>query len=79
MPQQTIKEYVNNIIKSCFEEHSVTAQAQILYGLIKHKKIKPATKLLGFQYAKSKKTCETIKENTSEALSTFSRSRNTYV
>ena len=53
---QTVRGHVNNIIKFYFEQHSVMAQAQILHGLIKHKKMKPATKFLGFEDDKTKQT-----------------------
>ncbi len=33
-----IREHVSNIIKLYFEQQSVLTQAQILHGLIKHKK-----------------------------------------
>ena len=53
---RTVREHVINIIKSHFEQHLVMEQAQILHGLIKHKKMKHTTKLLGFQDAKTKTT-----------------------
>ena len=37
-PDRTIREHVSNIIKLYFEQQSVITQAQILHGLIKHKK-----------------------------------------
>ena len=46
---QTIREHVSRIIKLYFEQQSVITQAQILHGLIKHKKLKHATKLLGLR------------------------------
>ena len=52
------------------------AQAQILHGLIKHKKLKPATNFLGFEDAKRKQTCENAIENVKTALSSFGKSRN---
>ena len=58
-PDRTIREHVNNIIKSYFEQYSVITQAQILHGLIKHKRLKHATKFLGFQNDKSKKKHDT--------------------
>ena len=58
IPSHTLREHVGNRIKSYFEQHSMMEQSQILHGLIKHKKLKRATKLLGFQDAKTKKTCE---------------------
>ena len=51
-PDQTIIEHVSNIIKLYFKQQSMITQAQILHGLIKHKKIKRATKLLGFKDVK---------------------------
>ena len=53
-PDRTIIENVSNIINLYFEQQSVITQAQILHGLIKHKKIKHATKLLGFKDVKNK-------------------------
>ena len=52
-------------------------QAQILHGLIKHKKLKHATKLLGFKDVKNKNACENVTENVTTALSTFGKSRKT--
>ena len=49
---RTIKENVSNIIKLYFEQQSVITQ--ILHGLIKHKKLKCSTKLLGFKDVKNK-------------------------
>ena len=53
-PDWTIREHVSNIIKLYFEQQSVITQAQILHGLIKHKKLKRATKLFGFKDVKIK-------------------------
>ena len=72
-PDQTIREHVSNIIKLYFEQQSVITQAQILYGLIKHKKLKHATKLLGFKDVKNKNACE----NVTTALYAFGKSRKT--
>ena len=74
-PDRTIREHVSNIIKLHFEQQSVITQAQILHGLIKHKKIKLATKLLGFKYVKNKNACENVIENVTTALSAFGISR----
>ena len=49
-------------------------QAQILHGLIKHKKLKHATKLLGFKDVKNKNACENVTENVTTALSIFGKS-----
>ena len=76
IPAWTVRGHVNNIIKFYFEQHSVMAQAQILHGLIKHKKMKPATRFLGFEDAKTKQTCENAIENVKIALSSFGKSRN---
>ena len=43
-PDRTIINQVSNIIKFYFEQQSVITLAQILHGLIKHKKMKRATK-----------------------------------
>ena len=56
-PDWTIREHVSNIIKVYFEQQSVIKQAQILHGLIKHKKLKSATRLLGFKDIKNKNAC----------------------
>ena len=48
-------------------------QAQILHGLIKQKKLKRATMLLGFQDAKTKNTCENAIENVRNALYSFGK------
>ena len=43
-----IIKHVRNIILLYFEKHWVITQDQTLHGLIKHKKLKQATKLCGF-------------------------------
>ena len=48
-------------------------QAQIQHGLIKHKKLKLATILLGFKDVKNKNACE----NVTTTLSEFGKSRKT--
>ena len=48
IPARTVRGHVNNIIKFYFEQHSVMAQAQILHGLIKHKKNEVWNKLFWF-------------------------------
>ena len=77
-PDRTIKEHVSNIIKLYFEQQSVITQAQILHGLIKHKKLKRATKFLGFKDVKNINACENVTENVTTALSIFGKSRKTY-
>ena len=72
-----IKEHVINIIKLYFEQQSVITQAQILHGLIKHKKMKCATKLLGFKDVKNKNAHENVTENVTTALFAFGKSRKT--
>jgi phage-related tail protein len=72
---QIVREHVSNIIKLFFEKNSVITQAQILHGLIKHKKLKHATKLLGFQDAKHAKAHENVLENVSKSFSSFGKSR----
>ena len=54
-------------------------QAQILHGLIKHKKLKRATKLLAFKDAKNKNACENVTENVTTTLSTFGKLRKTNI
>ena len=76
-PNQKIREHVSNIIKLYFEQQSVITQDQILHGLIKHKKLKHATKLLGFKDVKNKNACENVTENVTTALSAFGKSRKT--
>ena len=48
-------------------------QAQILHGLIKHKKMKRATNLLGFKDVKNKNACYNVTENVTTALSAFGK------
>ena len=74
-PDRKIREHVSNIMKLHFEQQSVITQVQILHGLIKHKKIKRATKLLGFKDVKNKNACENVVENVTTALSAFGKSR----
>ena len=74
-PDWTIREHVSNIMKLHFEQQSVITQVQILHGLIKHKKIKRATKLLGFKDVKNKNACENVVENVTTTLSAFGKSR----
>ena len=52
-------------------------KAQILHGLIQHKKLKCATKLLGFKDVKNKNACENVIENVTTALFAFGKSRKT--
>ena len=52
-------------------------QAQIPHGLIKHKKLKCATKLLGFKDVKNKDACENVTKNVTTALFAFGKSRKT--
>ena len=59
-PDRTIREHVSNIIKLHFEQQSVITQAQILHGLIKHKKVKHPTKSLGFKDVKNKNACQNV-------------------
>ena len=74
-PDRIVREHVSNIIKLYFEQQSVLTQAQILHGLIKHKKTKRATKLLGFKDVKNKNARENVAENVTTALSAFGKSR----
>ena len=76
-PNRKIREHVSNIINLYFEQQSVITQAQMLHGLIKHKKLKCATKLLGFKDVKNKNACENVTENVTTALSAFAKSRKT--
>ena len=76
-PDRTIREHVSNIINLYFEKQSVITQAQILHGLIKHKKLKRATNLLGFKDVKNKNASENVTENVTTALSAFRKSRKT--
>ena len=57
---RTIKEHVSSIINLYFEQQLVVTKVQILHGLIKHKKLKCATKLLGFKDVKNKNACENV-------------------
>ena len=66
-----VREHVNTIIQLYFDKHSVVTQAWILHGLIKHKKLKCATKLLGFQDSKCTKACVNVTKNISKELSMF--------
>ena len=72
-PYRTIKEHVSNIIKLYLEQQSVITQAQILHGLIKHKKLKCTTKLLGFKDVKNKNACENVTKNVTTALYAFGK------
>ena len=74
-PNRTIRDHASNIIKLYFEQQSMITQAQILHGLIKHKKFKCDTNLLGFKDVKNKNACENVAENVTTALSAFGKSR----
>ena len=78
-PDRTIREHVSNIIKLYFEQQSIITQVQILHGLIKHKKLKHATNLLGFKDVKNKNACENVTQNVTTALSAFGKSRRTKI
>jgi len=75
IPPRIIRDHFNNITRQHFEKHSVVAQAEILHGLIKHKKLKHATKLLGVQDAKRKKTHMNVTKNICKAFTMFGESR----
>ena len=72
-PEQTIRDHVSNIIKLYFEQQSMSTQAKILHGLIKRKKLKCATKLLGFKDVKNKNACDNVTENVTSALLEFGK------
>ena len=57
----------------------MSTQAKILHGLIKNKKLKCATKLLGFKDVRNKNACENIIENVTTTLYTFGKSRKTNI
>ena len=78
-PDRTIREHVSNIIKLYFEQQSMITEAQILHGLIKQKKLKHATKLLGFKDVKNKNAYENVTKNVTTALSAFGKSIKTYI
>ena len=52
-------------------------QAQILHGLIKHKKSKRATNLLGFKDVNYKNACKNVTKNVTTTLYSFGKSRKT--
>ena len=54
-PNRIVREHVNNIIRLYFNKNPIVTQAHILHGLIKHMKLKCATKLLCFQDDKRRK------------------------
>lgn len=66
----------SDIISLYFDKHPVVTQPHILHGLIKHKKLKCATKLFGFQDAKSTKACVNAIENISKAFYKFGNQGN---
>ena len=72
---RTNREHVSNIIKSYFEQHSIMTQAQILHGLIKHKKLEQTTILLGFRDARRRKEHGVVIENVTKSLSSFGKSK----
>ena len=51
----------------------MSTQAKILHGLIKNKKLKCSTKLLGFKDVKNKNACENVIENVTSALLAFGK------
>lgn len=75
IPNRTVRNHVSNIIQLYFDKHLVISQAQILHGLIKHNKIKHATKILGFEDAKSRKESVNVIENISKPFSKIGKSR----
>lgn len=75
IPVLIVREHVSNIIRQYFEKYLLVALAQILHGFIKHKKLKHATKCLGFQDARNRKARMNVTENISNALSMFRKSR----
>ena len=51
----------------------------MLHGLIKHKKLKHATKLLGFKDVQNKNACENVTKNVTTALAEIGKSGKTYI
>ena len=74
-PVWTVREHVSNNIKFHFEQHSVITKPQILHGLLKHKRLKDATNMLGFKDVKGKRAPDTMVENVTKALISFKKSR----
>ena len=70
---QIVREYVRNIIRLHFEQHLVITQAQIVHGLLKHKRLKDATKLLGFKDDKGKMAHDTQAKNATKVLFLFGK------
>ena len=66
-PNHIVKKHLSNIIRLYFDNHP--------HGLIKYKKLKCTTKVLGFQDAKRRKAHVIVIENLSKAFSKFGKSR----
>ena len=74
-PDNTVREHVSNIIWCYFYKHFVVTYAWILHEFIKHKNVKCAATILGFQDAKGRKARLIVTKNISMALSMFGKSR----
>lgn len=74
IPNQTVGDHIHNIIRLYIQQHLVITQAQILHGSLKHKALKRATELLGFQDDKSTKERINVAENISKEIYKFGKS-----
>jgi ABC-type ATPase with predicted acetyltransferase domain len=75
-PDHVIRYRVEMIYDKYFKNESVATQAQILRGLIRSKKLKEATSLLGIQkMTKDRKVKQSVFENITDALKSFGKSR----
>jgi predicted DNA-binding transcriptional regulator AlpA len=75
-PNHYIRYHVENIYDKYFKNESVTTQTQILRGLIRSKKLKEATSLLGIQKTtKDRKVKHSSLENIADALKSFGKYR----
>lgn len=75
IPNQTVRDHVHNIIWVYLQQHSVVTQYKILHGSIKHKALKWAKELLGFQDAKVTKVWLNVNVYISKELFEFRKSK----
>jgi ABC-type ATPase with predicted acetyltransferase domain len=75
-PDHIIRYHVKNMYNTFFKDESIATQAQLLRGLIRSKKLKEATSLLGIQKStKDTKVKQNVFENITSALKSFGKSR----
>ena len=75
-----IRYQTKNMYNTFFKDESVIVQAQLLFCLMKSRKLKEATSLLGIQnLTQDSKVKQNVFENITSVLQDFGKSKNKYV